>query len=94
MAKKARYKVKQSGGSYEIIHFETSAEQILETAGKQFVTQAQKQQIETVESEMQQLRAENARLRELVESVSSQLQSLQSELNKAKTKVAWTVVKS
>ena len=94
MAKKAKYKIKQSGGSYEIIHFETSAEQILETSGKQFVTQAQKQQIETVESEMRQLRAENARLRELVESVSSQLQSLQSELNKAKTKVAWTVVKS
>ena len=94
LAKKAKYKIKQSGGTYEIIHFETSAEQILETNGKQFVTKAQKQQIDSVNAEMERLKAENEQLRSLVEGISSQLEKIQSDLNNAKTRVAWTVVKS
>ena len=100
MSKKAKYKVKNSSGSYDIIHFETSAEQIVESNSKQFITKAEKQQIalkasrDYVDEEVRSLKAENAQLRNLIENLSNQLEKVQTDLGKAKNKIAWTVVKS
>ena len=41
-AKKAKYRVKNEQGQYETIHLETSADQVITTADKQFVSAAEK----------------------------------------------------
>lgn len=100
MAKKAKYKIKQGSGSYEIIHFETSVDQIVQSREKQFITQEEKEQIalkanqDYVEREMKALKSENAELKSLIQDLSEQLSQIQSSLNKAKTRIAWTTVKN
>lgn len=41
-AKKAKYRVKNSDGKYEVIHLETSADQVITTGEKQFVSATEK----------------------------------------------------
>lgn len=42
VAKTAKYRVKNSEGNYDVIHLETSADQVITTAEKQFVSAAEK----------------------------------------------------
>lgn len=42
MAIKSKYRIKNSRGIYDIMHFETSADQVQETAEKVFVSPAEK----------------------------------------------------
>lgn len=42
MAIKSKYRIKNSDGTYDIMHFETSSEQVLTTDGKQFVSNEEK----------------------------------------------------
>lgn len=43
MAIKTKYHVKNSDGQYEIFHFETSAEQVIVSDDKQFITAEEKE---------------------------------------------------
>lgn len=45
MAIKTRYRIKNSEGKYEVIHFQTSADQIVTTSDLQFVSSEEKYQI-------------------------------------------------
>ena len=45
MAIKTRYRIKNSRGEYEIVHFQTSADQIITDENFQFVTLEEKEQI-------------------------------------------------
>ena len=45
LIRKAKYRVKNSAGKYEVVYLETSADQVEETADKVFVTPAEKNQI-------------------------------------------------
>ena len=42
MAIKTRYQLKQSNGKYEIVHFETVADQVVTNDQKQFVSSQEK----------------------------------------------------
>lgn len=45
--KKAKYRVKNSNGNYEVVYLETSADQVEQTSDRVFVTPAEKTQITT-----------------------------------------------
>lgn len=48
MAIKTRYRIKNSRGEYEIVHFQTSADQIITDENFQFVTLEEKEQISKI----------------------------------------------
>lgn len=48
--KNSRYRVKNSEGSYDVIHFETSANQVLTSDDKQFVSENEKQRWNSIAS--------------------------------------------
>lgn len=45
MAVNTRYRIKNAEGNYEVIHFETSAEQIITSNDKQFISAEEKQRL-------------------------------------------------
>lgn len=45
VTRKAKYRVRNAEGKYELVYLETSADQVVESAEKKFVTEAEKQQI-------------------------------------------------
>lgn len=45
MAVNTRYKIKNAEGVYEVIHFETSADQIITSDDKQFISAEEKRQL-------------------------------------------------
>ena len=45
--RKAKYRVKNAQGQYEVVYLETSADQVEQTADRVFVTPAEKSQITT-----------------------------------------------
>ena len=48
MALKTKYRIKNSSGEYEVIHFQTSADQIITDDNLQFVTKEEKEQLRTI----------------------------------------------
>lgn len=45
MAIKTRYRIKNASGNYDVIHFQTSADQVITSDDLQFVTLKEKEQI-------------------------------------------------
>ena len=52
MAIKTRYRIKNSKGGYETVHFQTSADLIVTNDDLQFVTKEEKQKINSIKSHM------------------------------------------
>lgn len=48
--KKAKYKVKNSSGTYDLVYLETSADQVQETGDRVFITPAQKSKIAEIDT--------------------------------------------
>ena len=49
MAIKTKYRIKDSNGQYKVIHFQTSADQVITSDDLQFVTKEEKQKIKQAE---------------------------------------------
>ena len=48
MAIKTKYRLKNSNGIYDVVHFETSADLVITNKDRQFVTEQEKEQINKV----------------------------------------------
>lgn len=50
MAIKTKYRIKNSSGKYEVIHFQTSADQVITNEELQFVTKEEKEKLNQLKS--------------------------------------------
>lgn len=48
MAIKTKYRIKNSSGKYDVIHFQTSADQVITNDEMQFVTRQEKEQLSQI----------------------------------------------